>query len=634
MTILQTINKPEDLKKLSREQLVRLAAEMRQEIIEQVSKTGGHLASNLGVVELTISLLATYDPPTDPIIWDVGHQCYAHKLLTGRREGFCNLRQSGGISGFPKRAESEYDCFGTGHSSTSISAALGFAKARDLRGTKEHVVAVIGDGALSGGMAWEALNNASHLKTNMVVVLNDNQMSISKNVGAMAVHLSKLRVQPLYRRVESTAKSVIKNLPVGGKTLTRTAEGIMHGVTHLIGSETGIIFEEMGFTYLGPFDGHDIELLNEVFSDVKNLDGPVLVHVVTTKGKGYEHAENDARAFHGVRGFQIEDGEIEKATGGPTFTKAFTAALIEAAEKDERVVAITAAMPDGTGLTKFAEKFPTRFFDVGIAEQHAVTFAAGMAAAGMRPVVALYSTFLQRAYDQVIHDVCIQNLPVVLAIDRSGLVGDDGPTHHGAFDLSFLRHIPNMVIAAPSDTVELADMLRLGLSHDGPFALRYPRGAGPEPPVHEPGESIEIGKAEVLADGRDVCILALGSAVNFALPAVGMLKKAGISTALINARFVKPLDADVIVRYANKCRRLIVIEENMVSGGFGSAVLELLSGLDMRDVRVVQIGLPDRFMEHGSTELLRELCALDAYSIARSAAALVKETAPAPIVSE
>lgn len=621
ISILDTIQKPADLKGLSREDLRRLADEIRQEIIAQVSKSGGHLASNLGVVELTTALYTVYDLPEDIVIWDVGHQCYAHKLLTGRHCDFRTLRQYEGISGFPRRDESPYDRFGTGHASTSISAALGFAKARDLRGSSERVVAVIGDGALTGGMALEALNNAGQLKTDLTVILNDNEMSISANVGALATHLSKLRMLPLYRRVENKAKNVIENLPMGGKTLSRTAEGILHGVTHLMATPTGVMFEEMGFTYLGPMDGHDIDLMMEVFSGIKKIEGPVFVHVLTTKGKGYEHAENNARLFHGVAPFEVKNGKVEKVDLGVSYTRAFSEAVVELARENERILAITAAMPDGTGLQKFAEEFPDRFYDVGIAEQHAVTFAAGLAAGGFRPVVAVYSTFLQRAYDQIVHDVCLQNLPVVLAVDRAGLVGDDGSTHHGAFDLSFLRHVPNMVVAAPSDAAELRQMLRLGLQHDGPFAMRYPRGYCLHSLDHEP---LSIGKGEVLADGKDVCILTVGSGVGLSLAAREILDNQGISASVVNARFVKPLDRDLILSMAERCGRLVLVEENVVQGGFGSAVIELLAEEGV-SVKVKQIGLPDEFIPHGAPPILYELQGLDPEHIARVTAELVAE---------
>jgi len=624
--MLDQINRPSDLKALSREELRQLADEVRQEIIAQVSKSGGHLASNLGVVELTTALYAVYDLPEDIVIWDVGHQCYAHKILTGRRERFGTLRQFEGISGFPRRDESPCDRFGTGHASTSISAALGFAKARDLRGSKERIIAIIGDGALTGGMAMEALNNVGQLKTDLTVILNDNEMSISPNVGAIAAHLSKLRMRPLYRRVEKRAKNVVENLPMGGKTLSRTAEGILHGVTHLMAAQTGIMFEEMGFTYLGPIDGHDMELLIEIFTNVKKLEGPVFVHVLTTKGKGYEHAENDATVFHGVPSFEVKNGKVGKTPGGITFTEAFADHMVRLGEENPKVVAITAAMPDGTGLQKFAERFPDRFYDVGIAEQHAVTFAAGLAAAGLRPVVAVYSTFLQRAYDQIVHDVCLQNLPVVFAIDRAGIVGDDGATHHGTFDLSYLRHIPNMTIAAPSDAFELREMLSLALEHDGPFAIRYPRG--PSPIIPREAAEMALGKAEVLAEGEDVCIMAVGSAVNLSLRAMEILAETGVSATLVNARFVKPLDEELIIELAKRCPRLVLVEENAVQGGFGSAVIELLASEGICDVQVRQVGLSDEFVAHGARPVLRELHGLDPDHIARVAADLVTKRQP------
>jgi 1-deoxy-D-xylulose-5-phosphate synthase len=624
--MLDQINRPSDLKALSREELRQLADEVRQEIIAQVSKSGGHLASNLGVVELTTALYSIYDLPEDIVIWDVGHQCYAHKILTGRRERFGTLRQFEGISGFPRRDESPCDRFGTGHASTSISAALGFAKARDLRGSKERIIAIIGDGALTGGMAMEALNNVGQLKTDLTVILNDNEMSISPNVGAIAAHLSKLRMRPLYRRVEKQAKNVIDNLPIGGKTLSRTAEGILHGVTHLMAAQTGIMFEEMGFTYLGPIDGHDMELLIEIFTNVKKLEGPVFVHVLTTKGKGYEHAENDATVFHGVPSFEVKNGKVGKTPGGITFTEAFADHMVRLGEENPKVVAITAAMPDGTGLQKFAERFPDRFYDVGIAEQHAVTFAAGLAAAGLRPVVAVYSTFLQRAYDQIVHDVCLQDLPVVFAIDRAGIVGDDGATHHGTFDLSYLRHIPNMTVAAPSDAFELREMLSLALEHDGPFAIRYPRG--PSPIIPREAAEMALGKAEVLAEGEDVCIMAVGSAVNLSLRAMEILAETGVSATLVNARFVKPLDKELIIELAKRCSRLVLVEENAVQGGFGSAVIELLASEGICDVQVRQVGLSDEFVAHGARPVLRELHGLDPDHIARVAADLVAKRQP------
>ncbi len=628
-SILERISSPEDLKDLTEHDRKHLADEIRAEIIETVSRTGGHLASNLGAVELAIALHTVFDSPRDKIIWDVGHQCYAHKLITGRRESFANLRQGGGLSGFTRRDESEHDSFGAGHASTSISAALGLAKARDLRGGSEHVVAVIGDGAMTGGLALEGLNNAEPLKTNVIVVLNDNRMSISENVGAMSLHLSKLRMAPLYQRVESRAKETLGRIP-GGRAVARTAEGLSHGVVRLWGSEKGALFEELGFTYVGPIDGHNTEVVMEVLESAKKLQGPLLLHVITKKGKGYEFAENNARAFHGIAGFDVADGSIERANGNTAYTRVFSETLCELAAQDERIVAITAAMPDGTGLAKFAEAYPGRFFDVGIAEEHAVTFAAGLAAGGLRPVVALYSTFLQRAYDQIIHDVCLQNLPVVFAIDRAGIVGEDGPTHHGAFDLCFLRHIPGMVIAAPKDTMELRDLLATALRHDGPIALRYPRGGGPCP--YEPCEMqvLSIGQGERLTSGDDVAIIAVGSTVYPSLSAAEVLRGRGIRAEVINARFVKPLDEQLILSVFERGLPVLVVEDNSVAGGFGSAVLELASDAGCRVDRVKRIGIPDSFIEHDSPEALWERLGLTAEGIAEEAEALAAGTRTVP----
>lgn len=614
---------PADLKSLTSEQLNQLAAEVRTEIIETVARTGGHLSSNLGVVELTIALHRTFDSPVDKLVWDVGHQCYTHKLLTGRRERFGELRQQGGVAGFPRRSESPHDPFGAGHASTSISAALGLAKARDLRGGSERIIAIIGDGAMTGGLALEGLNNADELKTNITVVLNDNEMSIAENVGALAVHLSKLRLQPLYRRMENRAKEMIDKLPVGGRTIQRTAEGIYHGVTHLMATKSGVVFEELGFTYLGPIDGHDIDLMAEVFEHSKTIDGPVLVHVLTTKGKGYEHAENNSRIFHGISGFDVADGKIEKAGGNTTYTKVFAETLVELAAGDPNIVAITAAMPDGTGLGRFAETYPDRYFDVGIAEGHAVTFAAGLAASGLRPVFAVYSSFLQRAYDQIIHDVCLQKLPVLFAIDRAGLVGDDGPTHHGAFDLSFLRHIPDLVVMAPKDTNELRDMMATALKHNGPVAIRYPRGGGPTSYLGSEPEILTIGQSETMRRGQDAAIIALGSTVFPAVRAAEALSAEGVDVEVINARFAKPLDDEPILQAAQHCKLVVVTEENSIVGGFGSAVLELLSDVKLQGVTVERLGLPDRFVECGNSDSLRCRLGLDATCIAETVKALL-----------
>lgn len=613
--VLENVNSPQDLKQLSESARKQLAEEIRCRIVDTVSRTGGHLASNLGAVELTIALHTAFDSPNDKLVWDVGHQSYAHKILTGRNNAFETLRTTDGISGFTRRSESQHDPFGAGHASTSISAALGLAKARDARGGNEHIVAIIGDGAMTGGLALEGLNNAEQLKTNIIVVLNDNRMSISENVGAMALHLSKLRMKPLYQKVESRAKAVVQKMPAG-KALARTAEGLYHGVTHLWGSQSGVVFEELGFTYLGPIDGHNAELVIDVLEHAKLMSGPVLVHVVTKKGKGYEHAENNARVFHGISGFQVSDGQIEAAEGNTSYTSAFSDALVELAREDERVVAITAAMPDGTGLARFAEEFPDRFFDVGIAESHAVTFAAGMAAGGLRPVVALYSTFLQRAYDQIVHDVCLQGLPVVFAVDRSGLVGEDGPTHHGIFDLSYLRHIPGLVVACPKDTMELRDLLATALRHDGPMAIRYPRGAGPTRHVPGPMQTIAIGRGERLIEGDDAAIIAVGATVPPAVQAAAFLADRGHRVEVANARFVKPLDEELIGRVLERGIPVIVVEDNTAVGGLGSAVLELASSSGLRGVEVVRLGVPDVFPEHGSVESLRARFGLSPMGIA------------------
>jgi 1-deoxy-D-xylulose-5-phosphate synthase len=615
------------LKQLSEVERKYLADEIRALIIDVVSKTGGHLASNLGVVELSIAVHTAFDSPKDKIIWDVGHQSYAHKILTGRKDSFGTLRQSGGLSGFTKRSESEHDAFGAGHASTSISAALGFAKARDLRGTNEHVVAVIGDGAMTGGLALEGLNNAEQLKTDVIVILNDNKMSIAENVGALAVHLSKLRMLPLYQKVESRAKDLVEKIPAG-KTLFRTAEGISHGVVRLLASKAGAVFEELGFTYLGPIDGHNIELMIEVFESAKKLRGPLLIHVVTKKGRGYEFAENNARAFHGITRFDVSEGTVEDSSGYTSYAKAFGDALVKLASEDPRIVAITAAMPDGTGLAEFAETFPERFFDVGIAEAHAVTFAAGLAAAGLRPVVACYSTFLQRAYDQIVHDVCLQNLPVVFAIDRAGLVGEDGPTHHGAFDLSYLRHIPGMVLCSPRDTNELKNLLLTALTHNGPVAIRYPRGGGPSPFESTPPQVLPIGRGEQLIEGEDAAIIAVGSMVHPSVIAATLLADEGISATVINARFVKPLDEDLILNVLKEGIPTVVVEENTVVGGFGSAVLELAAMHGCYLNRIRCLGIPDTFIEHGSIDKLRYKLGLTATGIAQAVRELVQKDEP------
>ncbi len=613
--VLSRVNGPADVKALTADEREKLADELRTVIIETVSQTGGHLASNLGVVELTVALHTVFDSPVDKLVWDVGHQSYAHKLLTGRREAFHTLRQEGGLSGFTRADESDHDPFGAGHASTSISGALGLAKARDLRGGNERVVAVIGDGSLTGGLALEGMNNAEPLKTDITVILNDNTMSIAENVGAVALYLSKLRLDPLYQRVEAKAKSFAGRMPAG-KRLADAAEGISHGLVRLVGSRTGVFFEELGFTYVGPIDGHNIEVLIDVLDTVKRQKGPVLVHVVTCKGKGYEYAENNARAFHGIPGFNVSDGAIERAQGHESYTKVFSDAIVELAAEEPRLCAITAAMPDGTGLRKFAEVYPKRFFDVGIAEEHAVTFAAGLAAGGMKPVVALYSSFVQRAFDQIIHDVCVQNLPVVFAVDRAGLVGEDGPTHHGAYDMSFLRHIPRMVIAAPKDTNELRDLLATAVRHDGPIAIRYPRGGGPCACNRSEPRILAIGEGERLRDGDDAIIICAGSTVYPAMMAAEALGAEGVGVEVINARFIKPLDERLLSESLSKRVPVLVVEDNSVIGGLGSAVLELASSLGFPVGDIKRAGIPDTFVEHATMEKLHENAGIGAEGIA------------------
>lgn len=612
--LLDTMEHPGDLKKLSFNELENLSNEVRELLIHTVAKTGGHLAPNLGVVELTIAIHRVFDSPRDKIVWDVGHQAYVHKLLTGRRARFETLRQLGGLSGFPKRSESEHDVFGTGHSSTSISAALGMALARDLLGKKYHVVAVIGDGSLTGGQAYEALNHAGHMGSNLTVILNDNEMSIAKNVGAMSQYLARMRTAPTYSRVKHDIEYLLRRIPAIGDSVAKTAERVKDSLKYLL--VPGVIFEELGFTYIGPIDGHNIASLVDVLQKSQNVRGPVLIHVLTQKGKGYRPAECNADKFHGVGPFCVETGEIIKNGANPTYTAVFGDALVELAEKDDRIIAITAAMPEGTGLKKFAARFPTRFFDVGIAEQHAVTLAAGMATQGLRPVVAIYSTFLQRAYDQIVHDVCLQNLPVVFALDRAGIVGEDGPTHHGAFDLSFLRHIPNMVIMAPKDENELRHMLYTAHELNCPVAIRYPRGSGTGVTLDKAFSRLEVGKAEIIRQGGRLAFLALGAMVGPCLEAAAILEKHGIKASVINARFAKPFDAALIRALARDTGMLVTVEDNVLAGGFGSAVLEYINSQNLQWVKLLRLGLPDAFVEHGTRQELLARHGLDGAGIA------------------
>jgi len=635
--ILDSIDSPEQLRALKPAQMKQLAEEIRQEIIEKVSVKGGHLAPNLGVVELTMALHCVFNTPEDLLVWDIGHQAYVHKLLTGRRERFHTIRQFGGLSGYLRREESLYDVFGASHASTSISAALGLAAARDLQGQNYKVIAVIGDGALTGGMALEAINNAGSLKKNLIIVLNDNEKSISDNVGAIHHYLSKVRrmeTSPSYRRLREMAKGSINKLPVvGDKAREAAGRAEMSFKNFVMHSKSGVIFEELGIKFFGPFDGHNLPLLLDVFENIKHIEGPVMVQVVTKKGKGWEFAENDSTKWHGPGAFDYATGIIKKnVSDPPTYTEVFADTLVELAEKDKSIVGITAAMAEGTGLKKMHQRFPERYFDVGIAEQHAVTFAAGLAVAGMRPVVAIYSTFLQRAYDQVIHDVCMQDLHVVFAMDRAGVVGEDGPTQHGIFDIAFMRTIPNMKLMAPKDENELRHMLHTAIYMDGPVALRYARGKAVGVPLDVELRKLEIGKAELLspatleeAEQQDCVILAYGTAVAQAEQAAKELAEDGIHAAVVNARWAKPLDEELIVRLATETRRVVTVEDHMIAGGFGSAVLELLETRSLlHNVDVRLIGFPDRLVEHGAPSILKELYGLTSSHIKEVVRELVK----------
>ncbi len=608
--LLDKIDNPADIRQLNREELQSLAAEIREEIIDVVSKNGGHLAPSLGVVELTLALHYIFDTPKDRLIWDVGHQAYAHKLITGRREEFHTLRQFGGISGFPKREESEYDHFDVGHASTSISAALGMAAARDAKKEDFRVIAVIGDGSISAGLAFEGLNQAGHLKKQLIVVLNDNEMSISPNVGALSSYLNRMMTGQFYTRLRQEAKHFLLGIPKVGEpmlNLARKAEESLKGLM-----VPGLLFEELGFQYVGPIAGHRIDHLLDTFNNIKDFKWPVLVHVVTKKGKGCEFAENNPSLYHGTPPFDRATGAFSKKNAPLSYTEVFGRTMIRLAEDDSRIIAISAAMSDGTGLDRFAARFPDRFFDVGIAESHGVTFACGLAAEGMHPVAAIYSTFMQRAYDQIVHDLCLQNLPVTLAMDRAGIVGEDGPTHHGVFDIAYLRHVPNIIIMSPKDENELQHMIKTAVEHPGPSAVRYPRGAGFGVPMDQQLKTLDIGKAELLKDGSDVAIIAIGNMVYPSLAAAERLAKEGISAAVVNARFVKPLDEDMITHMARKTGRIVTVEEHVLSAGFGSAVLECLERNLVTGIKTLRIGLPDRFIEHGPQAVLRARYGLDA----------------------
>ena len=624
--LLATINNPRELKKLPPELLPQLAQEIREVIIATVSRTGGHLAPSLGVVELTIALHYVFDAPRDKIIWDVGHQAYTHKLLTGRLDRFHTLRQYGGLSGFPKRSESPYDSFDTGHSSTSVSAALGITSARCIKKEPGRVIAVIGDGAMTAGLALEGLNNAGDLNKNLIVILNDNGMSIAPNVGALSSFFSRKLTGRTMVFLKRQMEYMLGSFPGIGGDLVAWAKKSEESIKAFF--TPGMLFEALKFNYLGPVRGHRLDHLIETLSNVKNLTGPILVHVLTTKGKGYQPAETDPTGFHGLGKFDPDTGEPKKSVSDiASYTEVFGDTLVRLAREDKRIVAITAAMPDGTGLVDFRSQFPERFFDVGICEQHATTFAAGLASEGLKPVVTIYSTFLQRAYDQVLHDVCLQKLPVIFALDRGGIVGEDGETHQGLFDLSYLRHLPNMTLMAPKDEDELRHMLFTAMHHPGPVAIRYPRGKGVGVDFSPILKKLTIGKAEVLREGDDLLILALGASVQHSLKAAQELEKQGFQATVVNARFVKPLDENLILTLAAQCGRVLTVEENVAQGGFGSAVLELFSDRGLMGLTVKRLAIPDMFMEHGAPDLLRAKYGLDAAGILQGALTLLDQPA-------
>ena len=601
--MLEKINSPEDLKKLNIEEKEQLAKEIREYILKVVSENGGHLASNLGVVELTIALHSVFNVPTDKIVWDVGHQTYVHKILTGRREQLKTIRKLDGLAGFPKTNESDCDCFNTGHSSTSISAALGMARARDLEGKNNSVIAVIGDGALTGGMALEALNDAGYSNTKMTVILNDNEMSISKNVGGLNMFLSKLRTKKLYAKSSLSAKKVILKIPVVGKPFVKIVQRVKRSIKQLIIPK--MFFEDIGFTYLGPVDGHNIEQLQNIMRLSKQVEAPVLIHVLTKKGKGYKIAEENPDKFHATSPFDIETGKPKKEKK-PDYSKVFGEKIVEMAKKDSRIVAITASMKDGTGLTKFQKEFPNRFFDIGIAEQHALGMAAGMAKEGMIPIVPIYSSFYQRAYDQVIHDIALQNLPVIMCVDRAGVVGADGETHQGTLDMAFFRIVPNLTIMAPKDFKELEDMLEFAVKLNKPVVIRYPRG-GEEKTKLEKHEELKLGKAEILKEGKDITIVAIGKRVAKAMEMAEKLKQNEIDAEVINARFLKPLDKETIKTSIEKTKNVITMEDGTEINGLGTAVEELIVEENLQNIKFKKYAWPDEFIRHGSVEELEKI---------------------------
>ena len=609
--ILDRINSTQDLKKLNIDELKQLSAEIREFLIENISKTGGHLASNLGVVELTIAMHYVFDSPNDKFLWDVGHQSYIHKILTGRKDEFPTLRQYGGLAGFPKRNESEHDIFNAGHSGTAISAALGIAKARDINGEDFSIISVVGDGALGGGMCYEAINHAGILEEKIIVILNDNNMAISSNASAISGHLTKLRTNPQYKRFKTVVQKTFMRIPKVGKVLSTSAERLKNRVKYFM--LPNVLFEEMGFVYLGPINGHDLPTLIKILNRAKNLDLPVLIHAVTKKGKGYKHSEQDPERFHGVSPFTRETGKGNKKASAMSASEVFGTHLTKLAREDKSICAITAAMPKGTGLDIFREEHPDRFMDAGMAEEHAVTFAAGMATQNIKPVVCIYSTFFQRAYDQILHDVCMQNLPVIFGVDRAGLVGEDGETHHGVFDISYLRHMPNMHIMSPSCDTELKDMLELALNLNAPVAIRYPRGSFVD---RENVEPLRFGKWSIEKKIKDITIVATGRMFNVALESIRLLAIKGYDVGLVNARFIKPLDDEMLFKLS-RCSCLFVVEENAIEGGLGSAILEFYSQNSVVGVPCIElIGVPDRFIGHGSTSLLLDEIGLTVPKIA------------------
>ena len=611
--MLEKIKKENDIKQIPLAEMPLLAEEIRQFLIDKISKTGGHLASNLGVVELTMAMHLVFDLPGDKIVWDVGHQSYTHKLLTGRKEGFDGLRKYGGMSGFPKRSESSCDAFDTGHSSTALSAGMGFVKARDIKREDHYVISVLGDGSLTGGMAYEALNNAAGLKTNYIMVLNDNNMSISENVGGMSKYLNSIRTAEAYSDLKQGVMETLEQVPVIGQPMTRTLRKTKNTIKQLM--VPGMFFEDMDITYLGPVDGHDIRGLIQVMGEAKRVRGPVLVHVLTKKGKGYEPAEKSPSKFHGPGPFSVETGESLSKSGKDSYTEVFSKVIYDLGRKDPELVAITAAMPDGTGLTRFKDHFKDRFFDVGIAEEHAVTFAAGLAAGGLKPVFAVYSSFLQRAYDQLIHDVCLQNLHVILAVDRAGLVGNDGETHQGVFDLSYLSSIPNMTVMSPKHKWELADMIRFAVDFDGPIAFRYPRGTAYDG-YKEYRKPIVHGRSERIYEEEDIAILSVGHMFETAVKVRQALKEIGYNCTLVNSRFVKPIDEEVLEELAGDHKLFVTMEENVLAGGYGQKVEDCVQKRDLA-VRVLTITLPDEYVEHGSIDVLRREVMLDEESIVK-----------------